>query len=350
MKITVDAGSIYPASEEVYGSEHMAMVLADELGKNNDVTLFAGEGTPEGNYDLIEVPVPEGLNAFVSRVPITEHKDKILNSDYVIDLSALLGTVEDILWYERDSFSGVMVWGRNGTSTDHPRYPVCDLVPGTCLSKAAKRELGRKYRMSEEDLHVVPYGIDTDLYKPIVSTDYEGDYIAYTGAPRRDKGIFTILDIAERCPDERFILGWHAAGRDHKETEQEFLAELKSRDLDNVSVKQWPRNTLQHQLSLYRGAKAYLQPTDESYIEAFGLTTAEAMSCGCAAIRETWGSSPELIEHGEHGFLCETVDEYVEAIQNIDQIDPEECRQHIIDNFSSERFASDYMELYEVLA
>ncbi|WNG40187.1 glycosyltransferase family 4 protein [Archangium violaceum] len=43
--------------------------------------------------------------------------------------------------------------------------------------------------------------------------------------------------------------------------------------------------------------------------EAFGLTIAEAMACGCAVVASRVGGIPELIEHGRNGLLVEPGDE-----------------------------------------
>jgi len=43
--------------------------------------------------------------------------------------------------------------------------------------------------------------------------------------------------------------------------------------------------------------------------EAFGLTVAEAMACGCAVVASRVGGIPELIQHGRTGLLVEPGDE-----------------------------------------
>jgi L-malate glycosyltransferase len=44
-------------------------------------------------------------------------------------------------------------------------------------------------------------------------------------------------------------------------------------------------------------------------LEAFGLTIAEAMACGCAVVASRVGGIPELIQHGRTGLLVEPGDE-----------------------------------------
>ncbi|HEX5745611.1 MAG TPA: glycosyltransferase family 4 protein [Archangium sp.] len=49
-----------------------------------------------------------------------------------------------------------------------------------------------------------------------------------------------------------------------------------------------------------------IQPT---LLEAFGLTIAEAMACGCAVVASRAGGIPEVIQHGSTGLLVEPGDE-----------------------------------------
>ncbi|PTL84270.1 glycosyltransferase family 4 protein [Vitiosangium sp. GDMCC 1.1324] len=49
-----------------------------------------------------------------------------------------------------------------------------------------------------------------------------------------------------------------------------------------------------------------IQPT---LMEAFGLTIAEAMACGCAVVASQVGGVPELIDHGRNGLLVPPGDE-----------------------------------------
>jgi len=58
------------------------------------------------------------------------------------------------------------------------------------------------------------------------------------------------------------------------------------------------------------------------------------------------GSMPELIEHGVNGFLVDSVDEAVAAIERVDEIDRAACRQTVVERFSVERMAEEYLALY----
>ncbi|MBS0502428.1 MAG: glycosyltransferase family 4 protein [Proteobacteria bacterium] len=83
-----------------------------------------------------------------------------------------------------------------------------------------------------------------------------------------------------------------------------------------------------------------------NFDEPFGLSVIEAMACGTPAIAFNRGSMPELIEDSVTGFLVETVDQAVAAIERANEIDRATVRQAVRDRFSVDRMADAYLALY----
>ena len=83
--------------------------------------------------------------------------------------------------------------------------------------------------------------------------------------------------------------------------------------------------------------------------EPFGLSVVEAMACGTPVIAYNRGSMPELIDDGVTGFLVNTLDEATTAIGRIGEIDRAACRRAVIDRFSVDRMAVEYLALYRRL-
>ncbi|WP_294194230.1 glycosyltransferase family 4 protein [uncultured Sphingomonas sp.] len=92
------------------------------------------------------------------------------------------------------------------------------------------------------------------------------------------------------------------------------------------------------------GARALLHLIN--FDEPFGLSVIEAMACGTPVIATRRGSMPELIEHGVNGFLVDTPDEAVAAIERVGELDRAACRRAVADRFSVARMADDYIALY----
>jgi glycosyltransferase involved in cell wall biosynthesis len=80
--------------------------------------------------------------------------------------------------------------------------------------------------------------------------------------------------------------------------------------------------------------------------EPFGLSVIEATACGTPVIAYRRGSMPELIDHGVTGFLVDSFDEAVAAIDRIGEIDRAACRRHVERHFTVDRMADRYLELY----
>jgi glycosyltransferase involved in cell wall biosynthesis len=83
-----------------------------------------------------------------------------------------------------------------------------------------------------------------------------------------------------------------------------------------------------------------------NFDEPFGLSVAEAMASGTPVIATRRGSMPELIEDGVTGFLVDTVEQAVAAIERVGEIDRAACRRRVAERFSIDRMADDYLALY----
>lgn len=79
-------------------------------------------------------------------------------------------------------------------------------------------------------------------------------------------------------------------------------------------------------------AKALIAPT--IYIEPFGNVAIEAQACGTPVISTDWGAFTETVKHGETGFRCRTMAEFVHAGRKVSELNPHAIRQHVLDRYS----------------
>lgn len=77
---------------------------------------------------------------------------------------------------------------------------------------------------------------------------------------------------------------------------------------------------------LMGNARAVFVPT--IYLEAFGGTNVEAQLCGTPVITTNYGVFPETVKHGETGFLCNTLADFVNAGRNAHKLNPKKIRRH----------------------
>jgi glycosyltransferase involved in cell wall biosynthesis len=182
-------------------------------------------------------------------------------------------------------------------------------------------------------LATVYNGLDT---KDFIFNETPEDYLLYFGRIHPHKGTAEAIEIAKKSNRKLLIAGI-------VQDEGYFKERIEPQLNDQVeyigSAGPDKRNTL------LGNALALLHPI--SFDEPFGLSVAEAMLCGTPVIAFNRGSMPELIKHQETGFLVNTVDEAVAAVNNIKSIKRQQCRDWANAQFSCDKMAGDYFKLYQ---
>ena len=95
-------------------------------------------------------------------------------------------------------------------------------------------------------------------------------------------------------------------------------------------------------------ALALVFPID--WPEPFGLVMIEAMACGTPVIAFPCGSVPEVIDHGQSGFLASSLADAVAAVDKVAALDRTAVRAAFERRFSAQRMASEYVEVYKHLS
>lgn len=185
----------------------------------------------------------------------------------------------------------------------------------------------------------VYHGLPRDLYA--FSPQSEG-YLAFVGRISPEKRVDRAIEIARRCNRKLRI-----AAKIDKADSEYFEREIRHL-IEGAADVEFIGEIGESEKSEFLGkAEALLFPID--WPEPFGLVMIESMACGTPVIAWNCGSVPEVIEHGETGFICESIDEAVEAVEQVGQLSRSQCRAGFNRRFEAARMASDYVRIYQRL-
>ena len=201
-----------------------------------------------------------------------------------------------------------------------------------------------RYLMLNRELNiidVVRHGINT---KAIEWSDKKDDYFLAVGRSSWEKGLDVIARVAAKAK-----IGLIMAIKMVSDEEKEFFVkeiqpwiDKYPKDLTLQVFNEVSRETL---FGLFKRAKCTLFTSQ--WEQPFGLVMVESMACGTPVIAFRRGAASEIIVHGKTGFVVTSENEMIEAIKRIDEINPEDCRRHAEKNFSRERMAKRYLDIYK---
>ncbi len=178
---------------------------------------------------------------------------------------------------------------------------------------------------------VVPNYFDPDDFE--FTPDDKEDYFLYLGRIIKRKGIEVVLEIAKATG-----INVKLAGQGSMNIPPSSRGEI---------VEYIGFADAEKRKKLFSKARGLLMPT--VYLEPFGGVSIESMISGTPVISSDWGVFPETILHGITGYRCRSLDQYVWAVRNIENISPQVCRDYALANYSLERVSAMYQEYFEMV-
>ena len=220
------------------------------------------------------------------------------------------------------------------------------------VSENSKIDISADHKVDLDKIHVVPVGVDPELFTPMPSVArVPGRIITTASADVTMKGLVYLLEAAAKVRAERHIeIVIIGKPKEGSKTE----ATLKNLGLDDV-VSFVSGVTDERIVELYAEAELACVP---SLYEGFSLPAIEAMSCATPLIATTGGALPEVT--GEHGETCLQVppgdsDALAQMIRTA--LDDEELRnkvaaagrQRVINHWSWAHTATKTVDQYRAL-
>jgi glycosyltransferase involved in cell wall biosynthesis len=194
-------------------------------------------------------------------------------------------------------------------------------------------------RTAAPDIHwvaTIHHGLPERLY---AFQPTPGDYLLFLGRVSPEKAPDRAIRIAVRAGVPLKI----AAKVDA--VDQEYFAQCVEPLLGHPLVEFVGEVGGDQKLDLLAHARGLLFPID--WPEPFGLVMIEALACGTPVVARQRGSVPEVLLHGETGFIGETDDELSDAISRLDELDRRRCREDFEQRFTDAEMTRKYLALYQ---
>ncbi|MGA3007330.1 MAG: glycosyltransferase, partial [Opitutaceae bacterium] len=163
-------------------------------------------------------------------------------------------------------------------------------------------------------------------------------YLVFLGRLTRDKGIHRAIEIARQA-GLKLVIGGNIP--QEPGAVDFFEMEIKPR-LGPACEWIGPYDN-SIRAKILPGATALLFPIQ--WQEPFGSVMIEALACGVPVIASRMASTPEVITHGETGFLCDSTAEMVAAVHRINEISRRRCRAEAEQRFGETAFMNQLEKL-----
>jgi glycosyltransferase involved in cell wall biosynthesis len=179
----------------------------------------------------------------------------------------------------------------------------------------------------------IHHGIDLAAFE---LEDKPGDYLLFFGRIHPDKGTVEAIDVAERTGLPLLIAGIVQ--------DRGYFEQLVEPRLDGERVSYVGPVGPDRRSAVLGGARALLHLVN--FDEPFGFSVVEAMACGTPVIATRRGSMAEIVRHGENGFLVDSQEEAVAAVDASSSLDRAAVRSSVEERFDTERMVDYYLAVY----
>jgi glycosyltransferase involved in cell wall biosynthesis len=342
MRIAQIAPLIETVPPELYGgTERVVAALCNALvAAGHDVTLFAARGS-ETLAELVESS-PWPLRSRLSRKELIEvaphlHLRMLEEAYRQADRFDVIHSHVD-LWtlpFVRSAMAPTVLT-LHGRLDREDAQRVLPLHPGVPLVSISAHQRHPVQHLGLNWVGTVHNGLDLASYRSRLVP--AGEHLAFVGRIHHEKRPDLAVEIARRT-GRQLRVGAKVDPTDVTYFERDISPLFESNDVvfeGEIDEAAKP--------AFFSSAAATLFPSD--WPEPFGLVMIESMAAGTPVIALRRGSVPEVIVDGVTGWICDSVDEMVDAVGRLGELDREACIAHAA-TFNAAAMAAGYEQVYE---
>ena len=334
MKILIVSplGFAINAQTKYAGIEVLVWNYSQELSKNHDVSVLGHADSifpdkvqllpykPQGNFDA-ELGQYQQYQSILRQFDVIHDFSHLhLASRFNPNLPSL-----NLFWHAPNEFQ-------------YPKAPY-NIIG---LSKWACREFKKAYH--QEAKYQQSIALDTNLYK--TSDRHRNDRFLCVGRMGAEKGN---LEAALLCKELGVPLDIITASETKTGEISDYAKEVMA-IADDKQIKIWWEKdyTTESKIKMMQTNKALLYVTNRPEVTTH--KGYEALLCGMPVIVPGIGACPEWVTQGVDGYLCRTKSEYIEAMTNVNRLDPMKTLDANIVKLSISNVVKNNIPLYQEVA
>jgi len=341
MRILLTADAEIPVPPRLYGGiERIIASLLEEYRRlGHTVGLVAHADSPVATDFFAPWPgltstarLDSVRNAAALSMAVRTFKPDVLHSFsrllWLWPLKLIAPGLSIVMSYQREPTGGTIRRTRTWFGDQQIQFTGCsEYIAGNGRTRGGGRWTG------------IPNFIDLEkfTFSPNVSDDAP---LVFLSRIEAIKGVDRAIEMARQA-NKRLIIAGNRIDSDEGKRywDEQIEPHLGNDGIDYVG----PVDDAQKN-QLLGSAAALLVPI--TWNEPFGIVFVEALACGTPVISSPRGALPSIVEEGAHGFLVNSIDDGVAAINRLGMIDRYRCRKHGEEHFSSSVVAERYLDLY----
>lgn len=173
------------------------------------------------------------------------------------------------------------------------------------------------------------------------SLKIESAPLVFLGRLDKIKGVHIAIEVAKKTNRNLIIAG----NISNSSEELEYFEQEIKPHVDNKQIIYVGEVNDSQKNDILGKSAALLMPIQ--WNEPFGIVMIEAMACGTPVIAFPRGAVPEVVLHGETGFIVNNTEMMIQAVEKLKYIDREHCRNRAYEKFDVSVICNQYLTIFQ---